>query len=127
MYPAGLLKGDCGCGFTQIGPMAQKGLPGIANPSASQTRCSGEAGGSRSYFGGAGVNVSRLWLGSGLGFGLGAFLTSFLPLSLLPMVASVPQTRGTRQGRVDSGAVLSGGILVASFCPRGAYVRRRRD
>ena len=47
-----------------------------------------------SYFGGAGVNPSRLWLGSGLGFGLGAFLTSFLPLSLLPMCASVPQKGG---------------------------------
>jgi hypothetical protein len=29
--------------------------------------------------------------GSGLGFGLGAFLTSFLPLSLLPMAASMTQ------------------------------------
>ena len=52
----------------------------------------------RAYFGGAGVNNSRLCAGSGLGFGLGAFLTSFLPLSLLPMVASVPQMRATRQG-----------------------------
>jgi hypothetical protein len=43
-----------------------------------------------SYFGGAGVNPSRLWPGSGFGFGLGAFLASFLPLSLLPMSASVP-------------------------------------
>jgi hypothetical protein len=42
------------------------------------------------YFGGAGVNPSRLRPGSGLGFGLGAFFTSFLPLSLLPMTASVP-------------------------------------
>lgn len=122
MQPAGLLKGDCGCGFAQIGPMAQKSLPGIVTPSAAQARRSGEASGSRSYFGGAGVNVSRLWLGSGLGFGLGAFLTSFLPLSLLPMVASVPQTRGTRQGRLDSGVELSRGILAASFCPRGSGV-----
>jgi hypothetical protein len=29
--------------------------------------------------------------GSGLGLGLGAFLTSFLPLSLLPMGISVTQ------------------------------------
>ena len=43
------------------------------------------------YFGGAGVNPSRLRPGSGLGLGFGAFLTSFLPLSLLPMGASVPQ------------------------------------
>jgi len=42
------------------------------------------------YFGGAGVNTSRLWLGSGFGFGFGAFLASFLPLSLLPMGDSVP-------------------------------------
>ncbi len=55
------------------------------------------------YFGGAGVKTSRLCAGSGLGFGLGAFLVSFLPLSLLPMAASVPQTPATRQGRVDSG------------------------
>jgi hypothetical protein len=33
-------------------------------------------------------------VGSGFGFGLGAFLTSFLPLSLLPMGASVPQKGG---------------------------------
>src|ERR1017187_8161460 len=45
----------------------------------------------RPYFGGAGVNPSRLRPGSGLGFGFGAFLTSFLPLSLLPMDASVTQ------------------------------------
>lgn len=43
------------------------------------------------YFGGAGVNPSRLWPGSGLGLGLGAFLTSFLPLSLLPMSRSLTQ------------------------------------
>ena len=43
------------------------------------------------YLGGAGVNPSRRWPGSGLGLGLGAFLTSFLPLSLLPMYRSVPQ------------------------------------
>jgi hypothetical protein len=43
------------------------------------------------YFGGAGVNPSRLRPGSGFGFGFGAFLTSFLPLSLLPMGASVTQ------------------------------------
>ena len=44
----------------------------------------------QSYFGGAGVKTSRRCAGSGLGFGLGAFLASFLPLSLLPMAASVP-------------------------------------
>jgi hypothetical protein len=46
------------------------------------------------YFGGAGANPSRLRPGSGLGLGFGAFLTSFLPLSLLPMVASVTQKGG---------------------------------
>jgi TRAP-type mannitol/chloroaromatic compound transport system substrate-binding protein len=32
--------------------------------------------------------------GSGLGLGFGAFLASFLPLSLLPMGPSVPQVGG---------------------------------
>jgi len=45
----------------------------------------------RSYFGGAGVKISRLLVGSGLGFGLGAFFVSFLPLSLLPMRESMTQ------------------------------------
>lgn len=43
------------------------------------------------YFGGAGVKTSRLRPGSGLGLGLGAFLTSFLPLSLFPMRVSMTQ------------------------------------
>jgi hypothetical protein len=45
----------------------------------------------QTYLGGAGVKVSRLRPGSGFGLGLGAFLTSFLPLSLLPMGRSVTQ------------------------------------
>jgi hypothetical protein len=45
------------------------------------------------YFaGGAGVKISRR-LGSGLGFGLGAFFVSFLPLSLFPMARSLTQKR----------------------------------
>jgi hypothetical protein len=52
----------------------------------------------RPYFGGAGMNPSRLRPGSGLGFGFGAFLASFLPLSLLPMVASVTQEGGSGEG-----------------------------
>jgi hypothetical protein len=52
----------------------------------------------QAYFGGAGVNTSRLCAGSGLGLGLGAFLTSFLPLSLLPMRPSVPQKGGLGKG-----------------------------
>ena len=51
------------------------------------------------YFGGAGVNPSRLRPGSGFGFGLGAFLTSFLPLSLLPMGPSVTHEGGLGEGR----------------------------
>jgi hypothetical protein len=54
-------------------------------------------GGSRPYFGGAGVNPSRLRPGSGLGFGLGAFFASFLPLSLLPMGTSVTQKGSLRK------------------------------
>jgi hypothetical protein len=74
----------------RIRPKAQNILPGGENPSASQAR-SPVRRTVQSYFGGgAGVKTSRLCAGSGLGFGLGAFLTSFLPLSLLPMVASVP-------------------------------------
>jgi hypothetical protein len=49
------------------------------------------------YFGGAGVNTSRLWPGSGLGFGLGAFFCSFLPLSLLPMGDSMTQNATPRK------------------------------
>jgi hypothetical protein len=46
----------------------------------------------RLYFcGGGGEKISRLRPGSGFGFGLGAFLTSFLPLSLFPMYASMTQ------------------------------------
>ena len=73
-------------GLLESGRRRKKALPGKESPSASQARRS-RAGERRwSYFGGgAGVNPSRLWAGSGLGFGLGAFLTSFLPLSLLPM------------------------------------------
>jgi len=46
----------------------------------------------RLYFcGGDGEKISRLRPGSTFGFGLGAFLTSFLPLSLFPMYASMTQ------------------------------------
>ena len=46
---------------------------------------------SRYFDGGGGEKISRLRPGSGFGFGLGAFLTSFLPLSLFPMYASMTQ------------------------------------
>jgi hypothetical protein len=50
------------------------------------------------YFGGgAGVNTSRLRPGSGFGLGFGAFLVSFLPLSLFPMGASMPQKMVTEK------------------------------
>jgi hypothetical protein len=52
------------------------------------------------YFGGAGVNPSRLWLGSGFGLGFGAFLASFLPLSLLPMGPSVTQEGSSGKGQI---------------------------
>lgn len=60
----------------------------------------------QSYFGGAGVNVSRLCAGSGFGLGFGAFLTSFLPLSLFPMDASVPQKSGLWKARELDAQVL---------------------
>jgi len=47
--------------------------------------------GSTPFFGGAGVKISRL-LGSGFGFGFGAFLVSFRPLSLFPMGERMPQS-----------------------------------
>jgi hypothetical protein len=49
-----------------------------------------------------------------LGFGLGAFLTSFLPLSLLPMAASVLERREGRQlkekKKVKASGVVSSGV-----------------
>jgi hypothetical protein len=53
------------------------------------------------YLVGAGVKPSRLCPGSGFGFGLGAFLTSFLPLSLLPMGSSVTQNGAPGEDRKD--------------------------
>jgi len=45
------------------------------------------------------MKLSRLRPGSGLGLGFGAFFASFLPLSLLPMDASVPQKGcGAKEG-----------------------------
>jgi hypothetical protein len=52
------------------------------------------------YFGGAGVNTSRFWLGSGLGLGFGAFFASLRPLSLLPMNASLPQFATYAKGKL---------------------------
>ena len=59
------------------------------------------------YFGGVGVNPSRLRPGSGLGLGLGAFFVSFLPLSLLPMGVSVTQEGRAREGKKLTNDVLS--------------------
>jgi len=47
------------------------------------------------------VKISRLLVGSGLGFGLGAFFVSLLPLSLLPMRESM-----TQKGLLGKGPVL---------------------
>jgi len=73
-----------------------------------------------SYFGGAGVNPSRLRPGSGFGLGFGAFLTSFLPLSLLPMGPSVPQEGGWGKAKRPNGvgeAPLEGtGMRLWGFC-----------
>jgi hypothetical protein len=43
------------------------------------------------------VNISRFWPGSGLGLGFGAFLVSFLPLSLFPMGESMTQKAARRK------------------------------
>jgi hypothetical protein len=68
------------------------------------------------YFGGAGTNPSRLRPGSGLGFGFGAFLTSFLPLSLLPMGASVTQEGA--QGKDKNRCLGLSGVV---YCPYFAF------
>jgi hypothetical protein len=60
------------------------------------------------YFGGVGVNPSRLWPGSGLGLGFGAFFVSFLPLSLLPMGASVTQKGRGRKEKIRDEYQLQG-------------------
>jgi hypothetical protein len=73
------------------------------------------------YFGGAGVKTSRLCAGSGLGFGLGAFLTSFLPLSLLPMAASVPQKGGVGEDK-NSNILLSAQCLHSTVALRNEPV-----
>jgi hypothetical protein len=52
---------------------------------------------SLAYFAGGGVKISRLRPGSGFGFGLGAFFTSFLPLSLFPMRLSMTQMPGSEK------------------------------
>ena len=62
----------------------------------------------RAYLGGAGVNPSRLRPGSGLGLGFGAFLTSFLPLSLLPMPRSVTQKGVSGKDQRSRIEILSG-------------------
>ena len=51
--------------------------------------------------GGGGEKISRLRPGSGFGFGLGAFLTSFLPLSLFPMQASMTQKPKPEKGQTS--------------------------
>jgi hypothetical protein len=64
------------------------------------------------YFGGVGVNISRLRPGSGFGLGLGAFLVSFLPLSLLPMRPSMTQNAGPRKEPIAPNCCLLGLLLL---------------
>src|ERR1700679_1702266 len=71
----------------------QEGPPSTGGPSCAASR----GNWCRFYFGGGGVNNSRLRPGSGFGLGLGAFLASFLPLSLLPMRPSMTQNGGPRK------------------------------
>jgi len=71
----------------------------------------------RAYFGGAGANPSRLRPGSGLGLGFGAFLTSFLPLSLLPMPRSVTQKGVSGKDKKD-GKTLIEHLAAISGTPR---------
>jgi hypothetical protein len=53
------------------------------------------------YFGGGGgEKISRLRPGSTFGFGFGAFFTSFLPLSLLPMRPSISQMHACEKSLV---------------------------
>ncbi len=86
------------------------------------------------YFGGAagGAKISRFRPGSGFGFGLGAFFTSFLPLSLLPMRPSMTQMPGAEKSywnAVGTGAPArvtnrSGRQQALSNCARSACISR---
>jgi hypothetical protein len=70
----------------------------------------------RYFCGGAGVNTSRLRPGYGFALGLGAFFTSFLPLSLFPMRASMTQNSPTGK---DPGSRLVINFFIASqICGR---------
>src|ERR1017187_4182473 len=83
MVPGGSLL-SCFRQQTQESPPAAGGLS-----FATATGAAKSADRRGFYFGGAGVNTSRFRPGSGLGLGFGAFLTSFLPLSLFPMRESM--------------------------------------
>jgi len=78
------------------------------------------------YLGGAGVKISRLG-GSGFGFGFGAFLASFLPLSLLPMFNSMPQNTFNAKDEIASPASARDEAMVIpeSNCSVAARERRR--
>ena len=82
------------------------------------------------YFGGAGMNPSRLRPGSGLGLGFGAFLTSFLPLSLLPMGRSVTQRGGGRKEPLEENDDVNYSLQVIEVRQTGVFsdwFRRLRD
>ena len=91
----------------EMGTGRKKALPGQAGPFCVVLKRAGGGGVPRpAYFGGVGVNPSRLRPGSGLGLGFGAFFASFLPLSLLPMGASVTQKARGGKGKNTDTALL---------------------
>ena len=82
--------------------------------------CAGLAAEIAAYFGGGGVKISR-FEGSGFGFGFGAFLASFLPLSLFPIHASMTQTHALEKPNINDAPVPTDApcpILPASLAGR---------
>src|ERR1700722_6918097 len=77
--------------------------------------------------GGGGEKISRLRPGSGFGFGLGAFLTSFLPLSLFPMRASMTQMAACEKGQNLSCNGLGNSIFEGHKLKVNVTTRRRRS
>lgn len=122
-----LLTNDSGAAAISLsrGNVTDFGLPKIFDPGSAQTRkCPPYEGGHSifwrditrrgpritcqrvrsDYFGGAGVKISRR-AGSGFGLGFGAFLASFLPLSLLPMTESMTQNAVPRKAQTATGTL----------------------
>src|SRR5947209_9634128 len=78
------------------------------------------------YFGGTEVKVSRLRPGSGFGLGFGAFFTSFLPLSLLPIGLRMPQCGAAGKRFAHLGAQIETGSHGVSQRQKGRRVSERR-